>query len=201
MDELTNEQLASRIRQLEWGSPDYNLLFGQLWGRCEPVVDRVLGGRLGRHPWYWSVQDVEDMKQAVALKAWKSLAQYEGRGDFAAWVGKIAGHAVDDEIRVITGLKRLFSLDWTQAMEEALDRGQVPDALRAQFRAENVSQLRDPEVRKDGQAWIIFADKAAVRSDTGRGRYKVWRLYDRLDVYHWGIPREPLHPCRELPGD
>ena len=203
MDELTNEELAARIRGVEKGSREYNLLFGELWLACNAAIDRVLRSRLGRYPWYWANEDVEDIKAEVAIKVWGSLDKYEGRGPFAAWVGRIAGNAVHDVIRERTGLKHLFSLDWSPAMEEVLDRCEVPDQLRAEFRDRNRSMLRDPEVlkQKQGQGWIIFADKAGRSANTTRGRYKVWKNYDKLDVYHWGTPKEPPVHQREPAED
>ena len=201
MDELTNEELAARIRGVEKGSREYNLLFEKLWLRCDPVLEKVLRGRIGRYPWYWSDEDVKDFKQVAAEKVLARLHKYEGRGPFAAWVVRIVGNEVTDEIRRITGLKHLFSLDWAPDMDEALDRREVPDKLRAEFRDRRRSILRDPEVLKQGQGWIIFADKARRSASTTRGRYKVWKNYDKLDVYHWGDPKELRDSQREPAED
>jgi RNA polymerase sigma-70 factor (ECF subfamily) len=80
-------ELIDRIRK---GSLDE---FGELVRRHQQRVFSILG-RYER-----DVQRVEDLAQQTFVKAWRALAQYDGRAPFEHWISRIAVRTALDHLR------------------------------------------------------------------------------------------------------
>lgn len=80
-------ELLARIRN---GAQDD---FAELVSRHQSHVFAILH-RYERDP-----QKLEDLAQETFLKAWRSLAQFDGRAPFQHWLARIAVHAALDHLR------------------------------------------------------------------------------------------------------
>jgi hypothetical protein len=75
-----------------------------------------------------------------------------------------------------------------QAIERGLDDGEITFGLRRGFEDEGIELSYTALVEKQDSAWTIYdLDEKEERGD----RYLVWRVGDRLNVYHW-TPSQPL---------
>ena len=68
---------------------------------------------------------LEDLAQETFLKAWRSLAQFDGRAPFAHWLSRIAVRVALDHLRKTKRQKNEISL--AELGEEALDWLRNPD--------------------------------------------------------------------------
>lgn len=110
-------ELLARIRN---GAQDD---FAELVRRHQSHVFAILH-RYERDP-----QKLEDLAQETFLKAWRSLAQFDGRAPFQHWLSRIAAHAALDHLRREKrhrneiGLPELGDdvLDWLRCDDESRD--------------------------------------------------------------------------------
>jgi len=62
---------------------------------------------------------VEDLAQETFIKAWKALAQFDGRAPFSHWISRITVHVALDHLRKRRRVKNEIALD--ELGEDALD--------------------------------------------------------------------------------
>ena len=72
-------------------------------------------------------QLVEDLAQDTFVKAWKALAQFDGRAPFEHWLSRIAAHVAIDHIRA----RRDREVRFTDLGDEALNWLQDVDSGRS----------------------------------------------------------------------
>src|SRR3954466_701540 len=87
---------------------------------------------------------LEDLAQDTFLKAWRSLAQFDGRAPFQHWLSKIAVHAALDHLRKQKrsrneiGLPELGedALEWLRSEDEdrRVEAGEAREILDAALR-------------------------------------------------------------------
>src|SRR5476649_2182556 len=79
-----------------------------------------------RHRYERDVQRVEDLAQETFLKAWRALAQFDGRAPFEHWISRIAARTALDHLRKEKRRKNEIglpdlgedALDWLQSGDE-----------------------------------------------------------------------------------
>lgn len=101
--------------------------FSQLYDRYVQPVYRYLLSRMG------STHEAEDITSQTFMAAYESLGRYRERGQFSAWLFRIARSKLNDHFR---RHKREVGLE---AAGEILER---EDALGVLIRAEELSQVR-----------------------------------------------------------
>lgn len=99
--------LLARIRN---GAPDD---FSQIIQQHQPLVFSIL------HRYERDSHLVEDMAQETFVKAWKALAQFDGRAPFSHWLSRIAVHVALDHLRKRKRVQNEIGFD--DLGEEALD--------------------------------------------------------------------------------
>lgn len=101
--------------------------FGRLYDRYVQPIYRYVFSRLGNAP------EAEDVTSQTFMAAYESLGRYRERGQFSAWLFRIARSKVNDHFR---RSRREVGLE---AAGEILER---EDALGVLIRAEELSRIR-----------------------------------------------------------
>lgn len=101
--------------------------FGALYERYVQPIYRYILSRVG------SVRETEDITSQTFMAAYESLARYRERGQFSAWLFKIARSKMNDHFR---RHRREVDLEAAGAILER------EDALGALIRAEELSRVR-----------------------------------------------------------
>jgi len=149
--------------------------FGRLYDRLQPIY-RYVYSRVG------SAHEAEDITSQTFMAAYESLARYRERGQFSAWLFRIARSKLNDHFRRSRREVRL------EAAGEILER---EDALGTLIRAEELSQIRSiiKDLDEDEQELIrlrYVADLSFVEIAELLGRREdavkksVYRLLARL---------------------
>ena len=101
--------------------------FGRLYDRYVQPIYRYVYSRLG------SVHEAEDITSQTFMAAYQSLGRYRERGQFSAWLFRIARSKMNDHFRRNRREVRL------EAAGEVIER---EDALGVLIRAEELSRMR-----------------------------------------------------------
>jgi RNA polymerase sigma-70 factor (ECF subfamily) len=108
----------AQIHRIRNGAPDE---FAEVVRRHQSRVFAILS-RYER-----DTQLVEDLAQDTFVKAWKALAQFDGRAPFEHWLSRIAAHVAIDHIRA----RRDREVRFTDLGDEALNWLQDVDSGRS----------------------------------------------------------------------
>jgi len=101
--------------------------FGRLYNRYVQPIYRYIYSRVG------NAHEAEDITSQTFVAAYESLARYRERGQFSAWLFRIARSKLNDHFR---RSRREVGLE---AADEILER---EDALGTLIRAEELSRIR-----------------------------------------------------------
>ena len=101
--------------------------FGKLYDRYVQPIYRYIFSRVG------SAHEAEDITSQTFMSAYEALGKYRERGQFSAWLFRIARSKMNDHFR---RSKREVGLE---AVGEILER---EDALGTLIRAEELSRIR-----------------------------------------------------------
>lgn len=150
--------------------------FGTLYDRYAQPIYRYIYSRVG------SVHETEDITSQTFVAAYESLSRYRERGQFSAWLFRIARSKMNDHFR---RSRREVGLE---AAGEILER---EDALGALIRAEELSRIRSiiSHLSEDEQelirlryvadlSFVEIADLLGRREDAVKK--SVYRLMARL---------------------
>jgi RNA polymerase sigma factor (sigma-70 family) len=150
--------------------------FGRLYDRYVQPIYRYVFSRLGNAP------EAEDVTSQTFMAAYESLGRYRERGQFSAWLFRIARSKVNDHFR---RSRREVGLE---AAGEILER---EDALGVLIRAEELSRIRSliHHLNEDEQelirlryvadlSFVEIADLLGRREDAVKK--SVYRLLARL---------------------
>lgn len=150
--------------------------FGRLYNRYVQPIYRYIYSRVG------NAHEAEDITSQTFVAAYESLARYRERGQFSAWLFRIARSKMNDHFRRSRREVRL------EAVGEILER---EDALGTLIRAEELSRIRsiidhlsDQEqdlIRLRYVADLSFAEIAELlRKREDAVKKSVYRLLARL---------------------
>ena len=150
--------------------------FGELYDRYVQPIYRYIYSRVG------SAHEAEDITSQTFVAAYESLRRYRERGQFSAWLFRIARSKMNDHFR---RSRREVGLE---AVGEILER---EDALGTLIRAEELSRVRSiiSQLSEDEQELIrlrYVADLSFVEIANLLGRREdavkktVYRLLARL---------------------
>ena len=150
--------------------------FGRLYDRYVQPIYRYIFSRVG------STHEAQDITSQTFMAAYESLARYRERGQFAAWLFRIARSKMNDHFR---RSKREVGFE---AAGEILER---EDALGTLIRAEELSRIRSiiSHLNQEEQELIrlrYVADLSFVEMSDLLGRREdavkksVYRLLARL---------------------
>ena len=106
---------------------DDPMAFGKLYDRYVQPIYRYIFSRVG------NAHEAEDIVSQTFMAAYESLGKYRERGQFSAWLFRIARSKMNDHFR---RSRREVGLE---AVGEILER---EDALGALIRAEELSRIR-----------------------------------------------------------
>src|SRR4051812_13121368 len=81
---------AELLERIRGGAADD---FAEIVRRYQSLVFGIL------HRYERDAHRVEDLAQETFVKAWRSLAQFDGRAPFKHWLSKIAVHVAFDHVR------------------------------------------------------------------------------------------------------
>ena len=123
MQNSTNDDLSALIVAAQ----EDPAAFGRLYDRYVQPIYRYLYSRLG------DVSLAEDVTSQTFITAYESLPKYRERGQFSAWLFRIAQSKMNDHFRRNRREVRL------EAAGELFER---EDSLGALIRAEELSQVR-----------------------------------------------------------
>jgi RNA polymerase sigma-70 factor (ECF subfamily) len=141
-------------------------------------------------------QKLEDLAQETFIKAWRSLARFDGRAPFEHWLAKIAVHAALDHLR--KEKRRRNDIPMPELGEDVLDwlRNPNEDTEPAARDAAELLHLAMRELSPMEQLIItmqeleghsikeicerIGSSKVAVRVRAMRARSKLRRVLERL---------------------
>jgi RNA polymerase sigma-70 factor, ECF subfamily len=140
---------------------------------------------------------LEDLAQETFIKAWRALAQFDGRAPFEHWLSRIAVRAALDHLRKRkrvqneVGLGELGedALDWLQTDDETkrLDASAAREILDAAMRElapadQMVITLQEIEGRSVKEiAALMGVSGVAVRVRALRARAKLKRALEKLE--------------------
>jgi RNA polymerase sigma factor (sigma-70 family) len=150
--------------------------FGRLYDRYVQPIYRYIISRVG------SAHEAEDITSQTFMSAYEALEKYRERGQFSAWLFRIARSKMNDHFR---RSKREVGLE---AVGEILER---EDALGTLIRAEELSRIRSiiSHLDEDEQelirlryvadlSFVEIADLLGKREDAVKK--SVYRLLARL---------------------
>jgi RNA polymerase sigma-70 factor (ECF subfamily) len=150
--------------------------FGSLYDRYVQPIYRYVFSRLGNAP------EAEDVTSQTFMAAYESLGRYRERGQFSAWLFRIARSKMNDHFR---RSRREVGLE---AVGEILER---EDALGTLIRAEELTRIRSiiSHLSEDEQdlirlryvadlSFVEIADLLGKREDAVKK--SVYRLLARL---------------------
>jgi RNA polymerase sigma-70 factor (ECF subfamily) len=176
-------ELLERIRH---GSPDD---FAEIVRRHQSRVFAIL------HRYERDAHRVEDLAQETFLKAWRALAQFDGRAPFEHWISRIAVRTALDHLRRQKryqheiGLPELGddALDWLRSGEEKddLESSQAAEILELALCELSpadrvVITLQEIEGRSVKEiAALTGASGVAVRVRALRARARLKRILEK----------------------
>ncbi len=177
-------ELLERIRA---GAPDD---FAEIVRRHQSRVFAIL------HRYERDAHRVEDLAQETFLKAWRALAQFDGRAPFEHWISRIAVRTALDHLRRAKryrqeiGLAELGddALDWLRSDNEKneLDSRHAAEILELALRELSpadrvVITLQEIEGRAVKEiAALTGSSGVAVRVRALRARAKLKRILEKL---------------------
>jgi RNA polymerase sigma-70 factor (ECF subfamily) len=178
---------AELLERIRGGATDD---FAELVRRHQSRVFAIL------HRYERNAQRAEDLAQETFLKAWRALAQFDGRAPFEHWISRIAVRTALDHLRKEKrrkneiGLPELGgdALDWLRDGDEKneLDSRSAAEVLELAMRdlspADRVvitmQELEGRSVREIAAA--MGASGIAVRVRAMRARAKLKRALEKL---------------------
>ena len=177
-------ELLERIRN---GAPDD---FAEVVQRHQSRVFAIL------HRYERDAQRVEDLAQETFVKAWRALAQYDGRAPFEHWLSRIAVRVALDHLRREKrrgneiALSKLGedALDWLRSADELseLDGRAASEILDLAMRELSpadriVITMQEIEGRSVKEICAVTgASGVAVRVRAMRARMKLKRALEKL---------------------
>ena len=148
------------------------------------------------HRYERDVQKVEDLAQETFVKAWRALAQFDGRAPFEHWISRIAVRTALDHLRKEKrrqneiGLPELGedALDWLQSSDEKneLDGRAAAEILALAMRELSpadrvVITMQKIEGRSVKEICAVTgASSVAVRVRAVRARVKLRKALEKL---------------------
>jgi RNA polymerase sigma-70 factor, ECF subfamily len=148
------------------------------------------------HRYERDVQKVEDLAQETFVKAWRALAQFDGRAPFEHWISRIAVRTALDHLRKEKrrqneiGLPELGedALDWLQSSDEKneLDGRAAAEILALAMRELSpadriVITMQEIEGRSVKEICAVTgASSVAVRVRAVRARVKLRKALEKL---------------------
>jgi len=123
---------AELLQRIRAGATDE---FAELVRRHQAQVFGIL------HRYERDAQRVEDLAQETFLKAWRALAQFDGRAPFEHWISRIAVHTALDHLR--KEKRRISAVGLPDLGDDALDwlrSGDEKSELDARSAAEVLAQ-------------------------------------------------------------
>ncbi|MGC3960240.1 MAG: sigma-70 family RNA polymerase sigma factor [Verrucomicrobiota bacterium] len=126
-------ELLARIRN---GATDD---FAEIVRRHQAHVFAIL------HRYERDAQRLEDLAQETFVKAWRALAQYDGRAPFEHWLSRIAAHAALDHLR--REKKRRGEIGLPELGEDGLDWLRSDDE-RDELESRQAAELLDLAMRE-----------------------------------------------------
>ena len=126
-DRKTTHMVQDDIPALVAAAVDNPAAFGRLYNNYVQPIYRYILSRVG------SAHEAEDITSQTFMAAYESLRRYRERGQFSAWLFRIARSKLNDHFRRAT---REVALE---AAGHILER---EDALGALIRAEELSKIR-----------------------------------------------------------
>ena len=178
---------AELLQRIRAGETDQ---FAELVQRYQPRVFGIL------HRYERDAQRVEDLAQETFLKAWRALAQFDGRAPFEHWISRIAVHAALDHLRREKrhqneiGLPDLGedALDWLRSPDEKSELNSRDAAEVLQRAMQRLSptdrvvitmqELEGHSVKEIAAA--LGVSSIAVRVRAVRARAKLKRALEKL---------------------
>lgn len=178
---------AELLQRIRAGATDE---FAELVRRHQARVFGIL------HRYEHDTQRVEDLAQETFLKAWRALAQFDGRAPFENWISRIATRTALDHLRRDKRRKNEIgfdelgedALDWLRSDDETTEldsRGaaEILDlAMRELTPADRVvitmQEIEGRSVKEIAAA--TGASGAAVRVRAMRARTKLRRALEKL---------------------
>jgi RNA polymerase sigma-70 factor (ECF subfamily) len=144
-------------------------------------------------------QEAEEIVQETFLRAWRSIARFEGRSRFFTWLYRIGineakrhgeRHAADQREVALDDAPLEDAPDWSQAPEAHADQAQLRVALERAVRSLPL-EYRAPLVLRDVEglstseaAEIMELSEAGFKSRLHRARLVVRREMDRYFLEH-----------------
>jgi RNA polymerase sigma-70 factor (ECF subfamily) len=144
-------ELLERIRN---GAKDD---FGEIVQRHQSHVFAVLYRYERDH------QRLEDLAQETFVKAWRALAQYDGRAPFQHWLTKIAVRTAIDHLR--KQKRRQNEIGLAELGEDALEWLQSDDGKQSELEASNAREILDAAMRE-----LSAADRLVITLQEIEGR-------------------------------
>jgi RNA polymerase sigma-70 factor (ECF subfamily) len=176
VDQKMQTVTQDEIPALVTAAQDDPVAFGKLYDRYVQPIYRYIFSRVG------NAHETEDIVSQTFVSAYESLGKYRERGQFSAWLFRIAQSKMNDHFR---RSRREVGLE---AVGEILER---EDALGTLIRAEELSRIRSliNHLDKDEQelirlryvadlSFVEIADLLGRREDAVKK--SVYRLLARL---------------------
>ncbi len=178
---------AELLQRIRAGATDE---FAELVQRHQTRVFGIL------HRYERDAQRVEDLAQETFLKAWRALAQFDGRAPFEHWISRIAVHVALDHLRRERRHKNEVALpdlgedvlDWLRSPDEKSElesRGAAEILQRAMQRLSPADQVVITMQELEGRsvkeiAAALGVSSIAVRVRAVRARAKLKRALEIL---------------------
>jgi RNA polymerase sigma-70 factor, ECF subfamily len=185
---MANSDDAEVLERIRKGAADD---FAEIVQRHQPHVFAIL------HRYERDAQRLEDLAQETFLKAWRALAQFDGRAPFQHWLSRIAVHVALDHLRKRKrsrneiGFAELGedALEWLHNDDEEREpeTGSARELLEAAMRELSptdrvVLTLLEIEERSVKEISAVMGiSNIAVRVRAVRARAKLKKVLERLE--------------------